>query len=165
MGLTPGKPVTFGLAELCEWSAATGPQVEHWVRHGIIVPLQESEGRGSPRVFSLQNVIEAAMARELQSTGLSRVQMKTVFAQHRETVSALPLELRASATFVRFVEIVRALVKIKGQGPDYPQWDKDVDSFIRSWKTKQTPLDERILQILAGARAAERDAAQGNAQH
>src|SRR6058998_1818038 len=92
MGLTPNKPVSFGLAELCEWSAASPPQVEHWVRREIIVPLQDSEGRGSPRVFSLQNVIEAAMARELQSNGLSPVQLKKVFAQHRATVSALPPE-------------------------------------------------------------------------
>lgn len=160
MGLTPGKPVTFGLAELCEWSAATAPQIEHWCRQGIIVPLQASEGRGSPRVFSLQNIIEAALIRELQSTGLSAVQLKTVSTQLREKVSELPPELRASATFLRYTEMVDAIVTIRGPGPNYSQWKKDVTAFIASWKRKQIPLDDRILHILAGARAAERDAAQ-----
>ena len=33
----PGKSATFSMSDLCEWSAATAPQVEHWCRLGIIV--------------------------------------------------------------------------------------------------------------------------------
>jgi DNA-binding transcriptional MerR regulator len=125
------------MTELCEWSAATPRQVEHWCRSGIIVPLQDSEGRGQHRVFSLQNVIEAAMARELQKAKISPVQLKSVFAQHRQTLSDLSPELRPSATFVHFVKTVDALVKhFNGQWPEYPYWCKDVAAFIRSWGVK-----------------------------
>jgi hypothetical protein len=67
---------------------------------------------------------------------------------------------------VRFVEMVDAIATINGRGPNYAQWRQDVDAFVRSWNKKQTRLDDRILEILAGARAAERDAAhKSDARH
>ena len=100
------------------------------------------------------------MARELTAAGLSVKQMDLLFAQLREKVGALSPELRASATFIRFVEMVDGIVRINGPGPNHAQWQKDVGAFMRSWKRKAAPLDEQILQILAGARTAERAAAE-----
>jgi hypothetical protein len=164
MRIVPGKPATFSLDDLCQWSGATPPQVEHWVRAGIIVPLRESGGRGQPRVFSMQNVIEAAMTRSLAEAthaagGFSVKQLQALFEQLRLQLAKVPAELRASATFIRYVDMVDALVKITGPGPNYKQWRKDVDAFVRSWKQKPTVLDDQILEILAGQRAAERAAA------
>jgi len=162
MGFLPGKSRTFGLTELCEWSAATPPEVEYWCRKGLIEPLQDSPNRGIDRLFSLENVIEAAICRELQKANLlSPSKIKTLFARHREAVSKFPPELRASATFLQFAATLEGIARIYGQAPDdyYPQWYRDCAAFIRSWKKKQTPLDDRIFQIL-NARAAERDAAQ-----
>jgi DNA-binding transcriptional MerR regulator len=169
MRITPGKPVTFSMNDLCEWSAATAPQVEHWVRQGIIIPFQESSGRGSHRVFSLQNVIEAAMARELTAdghlaAGLSVKQLQALFGKLREHVGKLRPELRASATFVRYVEMVDALVALTGPGPSYTKWRADVESFMQGWRETQAPLDDRILNILAGARASERAAGRKGAR-
>src|SRR5687768_16043928 len=137
MRIVPGKARTFTLGDLCEWSGASAPQVEHWVRQEIIVPHQDSSGRGSPRVCSLQNVIEAAMARELSADhlssagGLSVNQLQALFARHRETLTALLPELLASATIDRYVETVHKLVALTGPGPQYVSWSKDVASVIR----------------------------------
>jgi len=151
---------TFSMSDLTQWSGATGPQVEHWVRQGLIIPLRASTGRGSERVFSLQNVIEAAIARQLTEAGIAVKPMQGVFSQLRNRLTQLPPTLRASGTFVRYVEMVEAIVTINGPGPHYDQWRKDVTAIMQSWKKKQAPLDDRIVQILAAARAAEQTAQQ-----
>lgn len=158
MRITPGQPATFSTTDVCDLSGARAPQLEHWVGKCGLVPLQDSPGRGSHRKYSLTNVIEAAIARELTNAGMSCQQLRTIFGQLHEHVNVLPETLRASATFVRFTEMVDAIVTITGPGPNYAQWRQDVSAFMASWNTEQTPLDDRILHILAGARAAERDA-------
>lgn len=157
MRITSGGTTTFSLSDLCEWSGATAPQVEYWCQSWMR-PLKASPGKGFHRVFSLQNVIEAAMARTLTEKCLSGKQLKALFAQLHTRLDAVPPDLRASATFVRYVEVQRALVTITEPGPNYAQWEQDCAAVLRSWKKKQTPLNDQILQILAGARAAERAA-------
>lgn len=157
MRITPGKPATFLLNDVCEWSGATPAQVEHWVKHGAIIPQQQSAGRGSFRVFSFTNVIEAAIARESAAAGLSVKQIQVTLAQLRDRLERdLLEELRASGAFIRFVEIVKAIATINGPGPNYAQWCKDVDALTAGWQRERVALDEGILRILAASRAAER---------
>jgi hypothetical protein len=104
---------------------------------------------------SLLTLIEASLARELDTAGLSSAQVQTVFDQLRGQLAALRPERRAAAAFVRYVEMIDAIVTINGPGPNYQKWRKGVAAFMAGWKKKQVPLDEQILQILA-ARDAER---------
>lgn len=71
-------PDKITMNALCELSGAKPTQVEHWCRMGIIVPMQESAGRGSYRVFSKRNVVDAARALYLAEIGLPTKQMKAV---------------------------------------------------------------------------------------
>lgn len=156
MKFIPGKPVTYTQGEVCALSGSSGSQMEHWVRSGIIIPAYDSIGRGVPRRFSLENIPQAAIARQLTAAGFSIKQLRTTFSQLHERVAALPPSLRASATFVRFVEMVDAIVTINGPGPNYTQWRKDVEAFLRRWHRRPAaPLDTDILQMLAAARTAE----------
>jgi len=163
MRMTPGQPATFNLTDLCDWTSATPPQIEYWVRLGIVVPLDAGRGRGSPRVFSLTNVIECALARELTSAGLAVKQLQTVMGQLRTARAVLPPEFHASATFVRMVQMVDAIVAINGPGPNYAGWRKDVETYLRSW-TKRPAREEAILPQLAALFPPVRtDAAAGEA--
>ena len=172
MRTIPGRPAIFSLSDLCAWSGATPTQVEHWVRNGIIVPLEESSGRGSPRIFSLQSVIEAAIVRELTTAtahmaagGLSVKQLQALLTQLRLQVNQLPQELRASATFDRYVEAVDKLVELVGPGPNYKQWRADVAKALRHWKrNRPVPIDQDLLNYMAAARATERAAAEKDAR-
>lgn len=155
---------TFAMRDVTEWSGATAPQMEWWVNQGLIVPLQGASGRGTERVFSLQNTIEAAMARELAAAGIAVKQLQGVFAQLRERLEQLPPELRAAGVFVRYVEMVDAIVTINGPGPNYAQWRRDVTAFMKAWPQarrrpqKAATLDDQILKILAASRVADKAA-------
>ena len=112
-----------------------------------------------------QAVIEAAIARELRMAGLAD-QVETVVAQLHAKLQTLRPELRASATFVRFVELVDGIVAITGPGPNYSKWRRDVTTFMVGWKKAKkhtAPLDHRLL-VLVAAREAERAAREGNAR-
>jgi DNA-binding transcriptional MerR regulator len=165
MHITPGRPATFLMNDVCVWAGVTAAQVEHWVRQHAILPLQESTGSGSYRLFSLTNVIESAIARELTSSGIAVKQIVMVLGQLRDQVNKLPLELQASATFLRYVEMVDAIVVINGPGPNYDAWRKDAAAVVRSWKRKPQPLDQDILRILASARAADRSSVEPRRAH
>lgn len=121
--------------------------------------IAESADAFSKRpAVSAQSVIEAAMARELAAAGLSGEQVAIIFTQLHEKLNALRPELRASATFVRFVEMVDALVTIRGAGPNYPRWRQEVTAFMATWNKKKTgkrPSDDRLVQLVV-AREAER---------
>jgi hypothetical protein len=147
-------PATFRTSDVAEWTGTTRPQLEHWYREGVMTP--EKPSRNAQRGWSLTNVIEACLARELTKAGFVGEPFRAVFVQIREKRAVLPLELHASATFVRLVEVVDAIVAINGPGPNYFRWRKGVSAFLAQWTKKQRPLDTQILEILAGDRAAER---------
>lgn len=158
------ESVTYKQADVLALAGGSANELQYALQLGIVVPEKGATASGDHRQFSLQNVVEVAMARELKANGLSPKQLQIVFGQLREKVNALPRELRASATFVRYVEMVDALVTINGPGPNYAQWRKDVSAFMRSWQKKQAPLDDRILNILASARAGEQAAGEKDAR-
>ncbi len=111
---------------------------------------------------SAQAAIEAAIERELTQAGMSDAQRQSVFTHLHTALAAVPRELRASAAFVRYVEMVDAIVAIARPGPHYAQWRRDVTAFMASWKRPKhrTGIDARFLEFV-GARDAGRAAAEG----
>jgi hypothetical protein len=111
----------------------------------------------------VQDVIEDAIARELTKVGIAAPHIQALFAQLHDKVNELRPELRAMATFVRYVQTMDALVAIVGQGPNYRRWRQDVDRFLgvhsaTNRKAKMAPPETGILQLLAA-----READQGGA--
>jgi len=139
---------TFKLAELLSLSGATANQVQYWLREGWIVPLKDAKSSGDHREFSLQNVVEATLATWAVQF-ITTKQVKILFATLQQSLAPIPDELRASAVFIRYVEIVDATVKVVGEGPNYREWRAEVEAFIRSWKrVRHTCDEERLLSVL-----------------
>jgi DNA-binding transcriptional MerR regulator len=134
-------------ADVQRLSGASATQLEYWCRDGAIVPFKDAKSSGDHRLFSLTNVVEAAIARELTTNGMAPARVKIVLAQLREQVNKLAPNLRASATFIRYIEMVDAIVTITGPGPNYAAWRADVAKIERRWKRTQpqTPIDEHVL--------------------
>lgn len=166
---------TFGMTELCEMSGAKPTQAEHWCRLGIIVPLQDAPGRGTYRVFSLANIIEAAQAVNLAALGLSGKQLQQIFAVQRQKNAAAGQEHRAFVALQWFTLSVRAIATVMHHSdvPPFVALISDCEALIKSvakaakdaTATEPRALrhgvdepDDQILLILA-ARAAERAAA------
>lgn len=55
----------FRAKEICELSGATKSQLSPWVAAGAIVPLRDDPRRGGVRVYSIRNLVEAMICKEL----------------------------------------------------------------------------------------------------
>ncbi len=96
----------------------------------------------------LQSNIEAAIARELANGGFPQTKIDTVLHNLRTQLATLRPELRASAAFIRYVEMVEAIVEINGPGPNYERWHKGARQILRSWKKPYRSLDAAIRLVL-----------------
>lgn len=143
---------TYKLAELLKTAGVTASQMDYWLRLGVIVPLKDAKSSGDHRLFSIENIIGAALARVLTEAGMSDQRLDATFTLLREKLAKLPAEHRPLEMFVSYVAMVDAIVTIVGPGPNYATWQKDCAAAIRSWR-RRPPLDEQILTVLAGARA------------
>lgn len=61
---------TYGSTEIQKGLGITKSQAIHWTQIGAVIPHQDSQGRGGRRRYSLQNVIEFALCRELSLFGI-----------------------------------------------------------------------------------------------
>jgi len=129
-----GQRRTFGMTELCEMSGAKPTQVEHWCRLNIIIPVQDAPGRGTYRIFSLANVIEAHQASIFAGHGLSGKQLQQLFAVQRQRAAD------AGFTGSAFVALQYLVLAVKGiamathqtERPEYVIWMRDGEALIKS---------------------------------
>jgi hypothetical protein len=91
------------------------------------------------------------MRRELAHAGCSEPQIETLIGHLHVQLRALRPEFRASGAFLRYVEMVEAMVRLNGAGPNYRQWHRDVSALARRWKKPYQPLDQHIQPILDDA--------------
>jgi hypothetical protein len=155
--LTPLPERVLKHRDILELSGATSGQLDHWKKLGVLVPdIKEGTASGDHSLYSLTNAIQAATWREMAERGLSGQQLQQAAAMQRAKLESVAPHLRASWAFYFHVQVVEAIVRITGPGPNYAQWVKDVQAFVASWSPrKKTAFDDQILQILAG-RAARR---------
>src|SRR5688572_24178476 len=98
---TSGATITFS-----ELLAATGlppMRIEFFVRLGVVVPAQAGHGRGTFRVYTVENILEAQQAEELAKAGLSGYQLQRVFAEQRAQIAALSPSARVVARHRSYV--------------------------------------------------------------
>src|SRR2546428_11381645 len=62
---------TYSLGEVMKLTGAKRPQIEYWVRKGIIRGEFEDGGTGLPRQFVFRNLVEVAVGLDLNLLGVS----------------------------------------------------------------------------------------------
>jgi len=70
----------------------------HWTRIGIIKPVQDAKGRGSSRLYSFRNLIEAMICRELNLFNLDTHMMGVIVNGH------LDAKIRKGYSFWEIIE-------------------------------------------------------------
>jgi len=60
----------FRAKEICELSGATKSQLSPWVAAGAIKPLRDDPRRGGVRIYSIENLVEAMICKELANYSL-----------------------------------------------------------------------------------------------
>ena len=73
-----GMEKTYSSSEIQRIAKITKMQAIHWTQTGIIVPLQDAQGRGSRRVYSWENLIEMMICRELNRYNVERSIMREI---------------------------------------------------------------------------------------
>jgi DNA-binding transcriptional MerR regulator len=78
----------FLAAEVGELAGATGNTIGQWARWGYI---RSSVSEGEPRVYSVEDVLEAAIVRELLSRGVPHAEIRRAIARLGEEYGDYPL--------------------------------------------------------------------------
>jgi DNA-binding transcriptional MerR regulator len=76
------SPTTYALADVIRLTGATRPQIEYWVRKGLIRGEFE-QGTGLPRQFVFRNLVEIVTAVDLTRLGLSTEAIDSLLNQLR----------------------------------------------------------------------------------
>ena len=145
-------------AELCRRAGITASQLEHFVVViGIIEPLHQASKPGSYRLYSDVNVVEAALAGELTTAGVTGQRLQAAFAALRAALADVPEFLRLTATFVKYVEAVKAIAAILGQtnDPAHERWARHADRLLRAWARTREPLDVHVMTLIASRATTE----------
>ncbi|HET9385099.1 MAG TPA: hypothetical protein VFO67_08125 [Gemmatimonadales bacterium] len=149
---------TYRPAEVCRLAHIIAPQLEYVVQLGALKPLQPAPKPGSYRLYSLTNVYEAALAGELIAVGITGQRLCEVFAALHASLATVPARLHATATFLRYVEAVKAIATILGQDDDpvHRAWLREVEEVVRRWECARQPVEPRLLPLLAGREIGNR---------
>ncbi|HWT24839.1 MAG TPA: MerR family transcriptional regulator [Solirubrobacteraceae bacterium] len=85
----------FLAAEVGELAGVSGTTIGQWARRGYI---RSSASDGDPRVYSLEDVIEAAIVRELLGRGVRHAEVRRAIDGLREEYGVWPLSDAALGT-------------------------------------------------------------------
>lgn len=129
----------------------TAPRLEYLVQQGALAPLRPSRRRPSPRRYSLENVYEAAIASQLTEAGMSATQLVAILSGLRVTLAPIHPNLRASALFVKYVAITKAMATILGvdHAEPYLAWVRQAEALVLAWPRPPVPFHERLLPLVA----------------
>src|SRR6266446_2503718 len=67
----PRSRKTYSLGDVMRLTGAKRPQIEYWVRKGIIRGEFEDGGTGLPRQFVFRNLVEVAVGLDLNLLGVN----------------------------------------------------------------------------------------------
>lgn len=76
---------TYRSTDIQKIAKVTKMQLVHWSQTGAIVPLEDARGRGSRRLYSRQNLMEALICRELSKFSMETYVMHEVLSMLRES--------------------------------------------------------------------------------
>lgn len=112
--------------------------------------------------WSIAGALMLSTANVLRANGFSHLRLKEhYFLNIRRTLDSVSAARRASLMLLKHVEIVEALVKINGAGPDYATWRAHVDAILQhAQRTPDARVDRHILQLLSQRHAATAAGAQ-----
>jgi DNA-binding transcriptional MerR regulator len=92
---TPRPHGRFLAAEVGELAGVSGTTIGQWARRGYI---RSSVSQGDPHVYSLEDVVEAAIVRELLGRGVKHAEVRRAIAGLVEEYGVWPLSDAALAT-------------------------------------------------------------------
>ena len=139
---------TFSTAEVRRLTNTPRADFDYW-RYDLRFIHPDTEGR-----WSLTDALTLSTANVLRANGFSHLQLRVIFTNLRRTLETVPRSRRAAAMFLKHVEMVEALVKINGPGPNYGTWRAHVDAVLSHWQRPPAGLDREILQLLSQRHAA-----------
>ena len=92
---TPRPHGHFLAAEVGELAGVSGTTIGQWARRGYI---RSSAGEGDPRVYSVEDILEAAIVCELLRRGVRHAEVRRAIAGLADEYGAWPLSEVALAT-------------------------------------------------------------------
>ena len=74
------KPVSFRISEVSRVVGATNRQLAYWDKTGLVSPsLKSASGRGSRRLYSVENIIELKILTKLLNSSLPLQRIRSSF--------------------------------------------------------------------------------------
>ena len=112
------KPVSFRISEVSRVVGATRRQLAYWDKTGLVSPsLRSASGRGSPRLYSIEDIFELQILVKLLDSSLSLQRIRSSFrfirGQSRTLSSFVVL---TDGKSVYFYEDYNVLVDTSKQG-------------------------------------------------
>ena len=125
------KPVSFRISEVSRVVGATNRQLAYWDKTGLVSPsLKSASGRGSRRLYSVENIIELKILTKLLN-------------------SSLPLQrIRSSFGFIRRQSKTLASVIILTDGKTV-YFYQDANVLVDTLKEGQTVLRIAVEDLIA----------------
>lgn len=125
------KPVSFRISEVSRVVGATNRQLAYWDKTGLVSPsLKSASGRGSRRLYSVENIIELKILTKLLN-------------------SSLPLQrIRSSFGFIRRQSETLASVIILTDGKTVYFYQDD-NVLVDTLKEGQTVLRIAVQDLIA----------------
>jgi DNA-binding transcriptional MerR regulator len=159
-------PPIISFRELLSATGVPPQRIEFLVRIGVLVPAKAAQGRGSTRVYAIENILEVQQAEELAKAGLSGHQLRQVFAEQRAQIATLSPSARVVARHRSYINTIVRLSEIFGRGPGYATWLKTQQRQLRKLERALTRagedaaanLDHRLLDIYLSAKIPENEA-------
>ncbi|MBC7340533.1 MAG: MerR family transcriptional regulator [Firmicutes bacterium] len=88
----------FTTSDVVKYTGLSRRQLAYWDKTGAFKPSQrESQGRGSPRVYSYLDLVQLRVLKKLLDAGMSRRNVRRCLGYLRDTVSKIAL---ASGQFI-----------------------------------------------------------------
>src|SRR5688572_29492576 len=124
-------PAAITLSELCAAGTTSPSRIEFLIRLGVVVPAKTGHGRGVARIYSVENILEVALAEELTKARFTGYQLQQVAATLRAAIAHLSPARRIVERHRALLATVQHLSEIFGRGAGYDVWMKTQTTQLR----------------------------------
>ena len=155
---SPPLQLPFKLADLVRYTGATGAQIQHWKRVGLLsAEIKQGRSPGDPDVFSMLNLVEVAQLVEQTRVHLIPAHMKLLMAVQRARLAKVPAQYRAQCAWANYVKQVMADAALLGEtsDPRYVAWVRAVARTLPPLEKRAVVVpDTQLLELLAAEQAS-----------
>lgn len=132
--------------QACQMAGVTYRQLDYWARTGLIPPsVKQSQGRGSPRLYSFNDLVSLTVVKRLRDSGIpirnirkSLGFVRSNLANARGSLTELPLLTNGKTIFAVEGEGLRPIDTLRGGQMTFAL---TTDEIVKELKSRLPSLD------------------------